>query len=376
MRRFSPTTSRSSSLSPSSRLASPLLRGRRLTFWHAYLFASPIMLPFYPLVYYVNGRKEILLFAVFAAWLLFLRRPGPPDQRVHLAFALVMAAMTLVHEVFFFYALFFVIAAFLRYRDPMEGLKASALLPVAAFAAMCAIFLFGSVLDGEAICNRIMERGAHGRVCTGAILWYPPGHEVNDWNPNSLQSALDNIVRKWDGELLLAGLPLLAVCLFLPAYRLLAGADAAMEPRKQWLFRALVCLALLVTVPLFFTGKDWGRWFHIPGMLIALSFLITAPLQEPLAKKGVREGDPQGTAQGGDARGGIRKGTLAGALRRLRPSPSAFESPFAPAVAQVDDRDHLRPLRPLPRHDLVAEALLHGRDHRLAHRVALFVQAH
>ena len=92
-----------------------LLRHKRITFWYFFLCVSPCFVLFTFYNEAAVGRKESLVFVLFVAWALTVAG-GRFTTRTALAFAVLCIAVTLVHEMLFFFTPYFVGFAFLASR--------------------------------------------------------------------------------------------------------------------------------------------------------------------------------------------------------------------------------------------------------------------
>lgn len=242
-----------------------LLWGRRLTFWYVALCVSPAFVLFSFYNPSTVGRKEGLVLAALGLWMLVVSRRSVTVP-VALAFASLSAVLTLVHELFFFYSGYFVLAACVSPHGRARGLRTAAwLVPAASLAALLLIIPFSASLNDPAICQRLLALGAPPRVCEGVLEYHhiPTGEAFQAL----LTSAGAATIR---GFLLVFPVVLVPVWLF---------ASATIE-RARARYGLLLMLAALIgaSFPLFALAVDWGRWVAIHA---AASTLVCALFLPP-----------------------------------------------------------------------------------------------
>lgn len=222
------------------------------------LWASPGLLAFDLYDSAGSGRKEIVLFCAFAAYLgAGIFPAGDADipftrRRDFRYLAIVLPLMTLIHEGLFFFFHFFLVYAILRKGKPTrEDLKAF-LVPYGASLILVAVlygFFKGDAGTAAALCEGLVEKGVPATVCWGGVQSLGGfSYTVDDgfWK-NYLPTAV----------LILAPLLCYAYTVF--------------PVRRKRDALGLVLLALLPTVPLYLLAADWGRWMRATALLAFLS---------------------------------------------------------------------------------------------------------
>ena len=260
-----------------------LVRERRPSIWFLAFLLSPAALLFPLYDETVIGRKDVLFFAAFALYAWWM--PRPASRWASAAAFGLGAAVTLAHEMFFFFTPYFfamrilqaqvrlkadtttaqvrlkadtTTAADLRHFAPELSLFGGALI------ALLLVVTVGADLRGDAQCASLLARGFDKDLCTG-IMQYP----VTTIRA-SLQETADIVraqhyLRDYSIAAVLAAVPL--VPFFASIRRRL--------PRTAVLS---LLAALAFTLPLFVLVIDWGRLLNIHAMVI--SVLIAAFLLE------------------------------------------------------------------------------------------------
>jgi len=249
-------------------LVAILLRQRRITFWYFILCLSPGFLFFTFYDPFTVGRKEILLYVAFCAWAVrLIAGRGYPRLRTHIAFAISCFVLTLMHEVFAFYSVYFVLMSYLVARDrgvPGGSWRASLTIPAASLLALAIVTLFSAPVTDPAQCARLTTLGAPPRVCTGVLSF-----EVGTTG-EALKSFVNGF--EWPTVAGLAGVfPVILVPL---ALFLVGNTD---EPGNARATLGLVAALIVMTLPLFVVGRDWGRWISIHVVLSTITVAMFLP---------------------------------------------------------------------------------------------------
>jgi hypothetical protein len=244
-----------------------LLRRRQITFWYFVLCLSPAFLFFTFYDPFTVGRKEILLYVAFCAWALMLTAGrGYPGTRAHVAFGIACLVLTLMHEVFAFYSLYFVLVSFLmaRERGMPERWRRSLILPACSLLALAIVTLFSASITDPAQCSRLIALGAPRDVC-GGVLTFEVG---------TAGDALKGFVSGFEPAAL-AGLAGVFPLVLVPLYVfLLANTEHTSAARTM---TGLVCALIVVSLPLFVVGRDWGRWISIHIVLSTITCAVLLP---------------------------------------------------------------------------------------------------
>jgi hypothetical protein len=229
-----------------------LLRTRQMTFWYFSLCISPGFLLFTFYDPFALGRKELLLFVAFCSWATMWAGPAYPGLRSHAVFGIVCFLITLMHEVFAFFSLYFVLLSFLMSESRGVGhrWKASLVIPCSSLLALLVIGQFSGAITDPGVCKRLIDIGAPDAVCRGIL-----SYDVVTTN-----QALARFTDTFTLNMAL-GLAAIFPMVVLPIYLfLVANAGAPHDARK---LTAVVCTLIVVSIPLFLLTRDWGRWISI-----------------------------------------------------------------------------------------------------------------
>jgi hypothetical protein len=218
------------------------------------LFISPAALPFEIYDPLGSGRKEIVLLAVFAIYVLAdLLAPANEGQfweRWRFWFLLVaLPILTLVHE-----GLFFFFPFFLAYEALKRGVRREEMLMFGIpLSAAAVVFLTSAIYRGDsgisaAMCSSLRSMSLNPELCGGAI---------------AALEHYDVYIDGWDLTrfLMLGGLT------FGP---LLWYATRVLDSTRHRRTALAIVLAMGFTLPLYVLSEDWGRWMHIATMLILM----------------------------------------------------------------------------------------------------------
>jgi hypothetical protein len=252
------------------KLAAPL---RRDALWYA-LLLSPATLPFMILNPANGCRKEVLLFAALAAFILLLQRGrnaqrSPNSIALSLLLAALVAVMVLSHDALFCCLPFFFAAIALATRDLKLALKISAAPALLALALIdITAHHPGDLHTAIGICRSVGGRWIAvddtRDLCAGAIrhISWTLAHSRRE----ELQSLHD-----WPLFLLLA---LLSAAPFVVALARLRRQDHLRFESTVLASTAILCA--LLSVPLFYLTIDWGRWIHMQAICLLLVVLLAA----------------------------------------------------------------------------------------------------
>jgi len=239
-----------------------------LSFW--LLAFSPATLAFSFFSEFEAGRKEVVLFALcaaFAVWLTQLKRNAV--RRVPLwalpAWGGAVVVGVLMHELIAFYVPWMVWMLWRTESISRSGRWAlSATLLAAAMGTLAMLMAWGGPLDGSRFCRAFVDDGMSASLCRGTLVF--PLTAVNESIANTrLLASQFNYVGVYGAGLLLALLP--------------AGWMAFAEgwrPSRRTVWAVGGCVAL--TIPLFVLALDWGRFIqiHLVLGLIACAMSLRA----------------------------------------------------------------------------------------------------
>jgi hypothetical protein len=200
-----------------------------------------------------SGRKEILLFATYALYLVLLSSKEAFSNHFYktsifwyLLFTLPI--LTITHEGLFFYFPFFCLPLVL-----IKRIHLSLLVFFIPYLISCVLLIFlylffkGDSIDVKAICDNITLHQISPSICQGAI---------NSLNPSPIYFSA------------------LYFKLYLPIF-LLTTIPQFFYLRLSTGFSIKKSLMILFwcwipTLPLYFISVDWGRWIHISALLILM----------------------------------------------------------------------------------------------------------
>jgi hypothetical protein len=237
------------------------LRNKQISFYFLLIIFSPAFILFYGFDGAAVGRKEIILMVLYGAWLCVIDKRSAPTVPQTLLFSTLIFFATLMHELFFFYSLYFMFAVWVNPSYHDQKWPVVFFIPLASFAAMLLIFFSGGSLLEPEICQRLASYAPDPQICLGIL--------------NSPELGLSESVLLFVSKLIplktLAFafsvlLPIVPVALFM------YGADSPRRAPKQVI---LLCALLYVcSLPLFVIASDWGRFIHIHVVLLALTMTL------------------------------------------------------------------------------------------------------
>jgi hypothetical protein len=240
-----------------------LLYKKIITFWYFVACFAPTFLLF---TYYDSmavGRKEILLYLMFMIWLR-LCMAGRNTPTPTIIFSATYFALTLIHETFFFYSLYFVLAAALCCDRNFSKARVSLLIPFVSFTGVVITALTSGPMNGPGICASLLARGLPPSVCSGPINFGVPSSGV------LLRQYLSNF--DW---VALAQIGWVFILVISPVYLILRSVSLSPSKQQQgvWLLVGLICFS----APLFILTTDWGRWISMHCTLAILLSLTSLP---------------------------------------------------------------------------------------------------
>lgn len=242
-----------------------ILRRRQLNYWYFALCLSPgsVLFTFYNPS--AVGRKEILIFVLFAIWVAMsagVRR----GYVFNFVFGVAAAMATLMHEAFFFFTPYFVIAAYVAAKGAVDGSewRKSLLIPACSAASLVCLLQFSGSLNDSRLCSRLLELGAPAKVCEGVLEYRsaPPGE------------ALERFIGDFDGNVLQT-IGLVSLVVLIPLFLFLHAGGA--QGFSTLHLMALGLLALVFSFPLFVLAVDWGRWTSIHLVLLTVTCAVLLP---------------------------------------------------------------------------------------------------
>ena len=206
-------------------------------------------------------RKELLVFAAMSVVLL------APRSRLALAFAAAVFAIGVTaHEGLVLFLPVFLVAFWLIWSSGGSGraaLVAAIFCTLTALISLVYMAMHSYVADTSAICDALVERGAGGGICSGAIGYLS----------NTLEFAVEGrSTTSWSEIWRFLGCSFLTLITFS-----LVWPDARVRIRVGIGF----IFALLLFLPLTVVASDWGRWLNYAAMSVLFLLLLKAGLDGP-----------------------------------------------------------------------------------------------
>lgn len=235
-----------------------LIYSKNINRWFLLMLLSPATLLFPVLDSSTAGRKEVLLFCLFAVYILYLHKRPQISKTAVFAFSFCLLVGTFFHELVFFYSPYFIFAAYLKSDIHKTAFHFSkALLVVAgSFLAIIPVYLFGQTINGAVICEGLLERGLLIDICKG-VLEFPQNFDTVSFFKEK------GYFLPYTFAFVLGLLP----------FFLFINNSKNLPVKKQTIFWAsLICL--LFSLPLFVLAIDWGRWINIHLMLLLFTFTL------------------------------------------------------------------------------------------------------
>jgi hypothetical protein len=236
-----------------------ILRSKNLTFWYVVACFSPGF--FLLFTYYDSmaiGRKEILLYLTFMAWV-YLCNGNRLTTLKTIIFCVIYFCLTLTHESFFFYSPYFCAAVWLCKCGTNK--LSVILIPVSSTIAAVLTFVFFKTIDPSASCHQLLALDALPEVCAGVL----------SAGPQDAILLTKNYFDSFDlGSLFnLSGVFLLVLT---PVYLIIQTITVKKEQKYLWL-TTIFCL-IVFSLPLFIFAIDWGRWISMHTTLSIMMLLL------------------------------------------------------------------------------------------------------
>jgi len=213
----------------------------------ALVFPLGLMFPMADLA--AGGRKDLLWIGLYLLVFVLLRR-GHRKLAVT-SVAILFPVLILIHEGMFFFSGF--LWALLRLRG--LNFRSSTLPLLPSLATFAGVIVFSNP-TASVICNSLVTRGFSTSICDGAIKF------LDKSSKDALQFNLSYFV---DAGFMIHGLTM-AVLALMMCHALILSAD------QSELLRRYALYATCVSLPLFASGVDWGRWLS----LLYISILVLA----------------------------------------------------------------------------------------------------
>ncbi len=236
------------------------LKNKKLTFWYFLLCFTPGFLLFTYFDGMAVGRKEITLYALFALWV-NLKINNKINKRVSVVFGIVLFLLTLMHESFFFYSLYFYLIAYLGSSESRVTQSMGLVVPLGSALALVMTFIYGQVIDGSLMCADLLSHGVSKNACEGVIGFgnVSPITEIQRYIDNFSFQSIKNII-------------LIFSIIIVPNLIYLASINNNNYSKRQFLLWNF--FLILLSFPLFIIAVDWGRWISMHITLSVMSLLI------------------------------------------------------------------------------------------------------
>ena len=301
-----------------------LLYKKTITFWYFVACFAPTFLLF---TYYDSmavGRKEVLLYVMFIIWLR-LCMTGRNTPTLTIIFSATCFVLTLVHETFFFYSFYFVLAAVLCRNKTSRNTWLSLLIPLVSFAGVVITALTSGPMNGPGICASLLARGLPPSVCSGPINFGVPSSGV----------LLRQYVSNFDW-VALAQIGWVFLLVIAPVYLILRSLKLSRSQRHQgiWLLAGLICFS----APLFMLATDWGRWISMHCTLTIALLVVRLPNRT----KGVTASSPLAPAH-------LQRGIMHSLINPLMALAIFLSFNGAYSLSHCCDKNFLNPLGPIDR---------------------------
>ncbi|MDD3877364.1 MAG: tetratricopeptide repeat protein [Bacteroidales bacterium] len=234
---------------------SKILLRKKISIYFLTLVISPLTLMFYFNDVESIGKKEQLIFALFAFFIFLLAENKLSKTKEALICILIFIA-TLCHEVMFFYTPYFIVALYFFTKK----IEIRRYIPyfLASFIPVVLIYVFGnSINEGNSI-GILLSRGVTFSHYSQGIFIWPEGSEaVSHAFAYYKERAIPYIMYSIS---LIAGLLHFFYFIYL-------------NNKKNLKKLLILSLALIIyTIPLFVLAIDWGRWIHSHFMLLLILF--------------------------------------------------------------------------------------------------------
>jgi hypothetical protein len=243
-----------------------LLENSSWRWWVYGLLICPATLAF-PVISRTAYRKEILLFALLACLIAWLRKNGADkkkDNGLALTLSLALPALTLCHEPLVVYFPYCAAALFICLKSPGRVIKIL-LLPALLSGLMLALTLknIGNMNVVTNICHSLGDSSIS--TCSAAVTALADTRE-------KAKAGVDAYIRRYSYyqhysiDFLLAIVPFCGA--FLYFWR---------DPENHRSLLAVLGAAALsfpLSIDLFRYGVDWGRWINIHLVCIMLLFFL------------------------------------------------------------------------------------------------------
>ena len=238
-----------------------LFYGKKLNAWFMLSLLSPATLLFTTFDPNAAGRKEIILFFIYVIYLWCLEKDLIKSNFMILLFSLALLIGTMFHELMFFYTPYFMVAAYLhavKNGRPFYFFK-SLWMIAGSWIVMLPILVYGSTIDGYAICSVLKDGGLPDSICLGILSW-PQNY---GWKDVAAFAGESNYIFVYGTTFFLSLIPFILQVKF---------PDKGDIKLKKFIL--VFGLLIVFSIPLFILAVDWGRWINIHFMLLLFTSTI------------------------------------------------------------------------------------------------------
>lgn len=255
-----------------------LIKDRHIPFWYWLLLLSPATLLFSVYDDGPVGKKEILYLVLLAGYVFASKRALSRNKSAPLAWAALSLLATLSHELFFFYTPYFFWASIILKKEHPALPKQAIAIFLASLLAISLIYVQGQKIDGSGTCRQLVGLGMNSNICNG-ILSYPFS-DFKSAYANTLRVASE--YRYYSSYLTAA---------FITLFPLLFVGMRQGSIKK---FAVALSISLVLSMPLFISAIDWGRWINIHAMAVLIVSTLFLPHTDSstLAPISQQEGGP------------------------------------------------------------------------------------
>ncbi len=237
-----------------------ILKKKEINIWFLVLLVSPYTFLFTFFETNSVGRKELLLFTMFLAFIYSLNFQLIKTKGIILLFTALLTFTTFIHEMVLFYSPYFLLTIYFNSRQNKVNFPIwSSILVIIPFISTIIIYFTGRNFNGEIMCEHLLNQGLKKEICNGIIFW------PNDFGIRKVfnYALSNNYFPNYTISLLLGLIPNI---LFLHFSKI-----PILEPKK---FIFIFLLLFGFSLPIFTAAIDWGRWLNIHFTMMFFFFTI------------------------------------------------------------------------------------------------------
>lgn len=232
-----------------------IVRHKTITFGYFLLIFSPFFLLFYPNDTAAIGRKEILLFVLYAYLIYNIRTNKLSVVKEHIII-LLLAIISLMHELTFFFIPYFLFSIYNHSKKGRDDQLRILIYSSIMILLLTVIFIFGNKINSGHSLEILKARGVVFRG--GGILKFK-------------RESFEIIAANINGYYLYFFSLLYQIILFRKFL-----STVRTRYRKNYIYMGVFCF--FFSLPIFFLAVDWGRWLHIHFVLFSIA--LTSALED------------------------------------------------------------------------------------------------